>query len=578
MEKGTSENRIRHSLRVLRPLFWWLIVVLVLFGIRTHQRLLEKTQLTFSVSLQGQAIDAAATVDGKPVFSGQNISLGSHIFAVRHPKAESFSTNLFIWYGEHNLGDLVLKRGMGTLSVSANPAAVFIDIRGPEFSLKLTNSTGTTITVPTDRYRVEAQYSHWQQAGEVIVFPNAPGTWTFAPRFGVLQMSCGRSGASFQLQGADGRLIEAGELPSVITELPEGSYKLIAQHHGHQRERRVEVNAGVSNNFEVEFVYGTAVFETVPEGATVRSENGDLGTTPLRLSELEPGVWTFGLRREGYEPVLTKLEIVGNQTSTLRTNLVNTTYLGAVNRARRYLAAGDYETAVAAATDALQVKPNDADAITLQKEALGQKSLRRAETLGKQGDYIGGIKELELTLQSLPDNEEAKQLERLRQERLALPKQIFDSSIAREVGSNLYETHELKTSKPSEQARAAIMDQLKSGAPNFKVTRHISPTPETFLIEASQEFSGGSRWCLIVGGQTKDDETRIYFKVLESKKDSFMHQNVGSLFGTAPTKYVDIDPTQSQLSDKLKNQIADGVSNVTARIQQAIGLAPGENQ
>jgi len=123
MEKsGTPEKRVRHPLRILRPLFWWLILVLALYGIRTHQRLMEKTRLDFTVTLQGQPhFEASTTFDGKPMVSGQKISLGNHTFAVTLPKAEPFSTNMFVWYGGHDFGTIDLKRTMGTLSVSADP-------------------------------------------------------------------------------------------------------------------------------------------------------------------------------------------------------------------------------------------------------------------------------------------------------------------------------------------------------------------------------------------------------------------------------------------------------------------------
>ena len=115
--------------------------------------------------------------------------------------------------------------------------------------------------------------------------------------------------------------------------------------------------------------------------------------------------------------------------------------------------------------------------------------------------------------------------------------------------------------------------QLKSILPVFQIVRSET-TGEIFVIEATQNFSGGQRRCMIVGGQSKDDETQIYFKVVESKKVGFMDQPIGALVGAMPSKYTLIDPGQLQAGDKLKNQIAEGVSNVTARIQIAIGQTP----
>ena len=153
MEKSGKPKK-----HVLRPLLWWLILVLVLYGIRTHQRLMETTRIDFTVTMQGQPqYEASTTFDGKPIISGQKIPLGNHTFTVTLPKGEPFSTNLFVWYGDHNFGMIDLKRTMGTLSVTADPPAPFIFIRGPEWSVTLTNSSGLTTSVPTDQYSVESR-------------------------------------------------------------------------------------------------------------------------------------------------------------------------------------------------------------------------------------------------------------------------------------------------------------------------------------------------------------------------------------------------------------------------------------
>src|SRR5580693_6152994 len=115
MEK--QEKRFGQALGILRPLFWWLLLVLVLYGIRTHQRLMEQTSLVFSISLDGQPFPypVSVTLDGKPFGSGDKLSLFSHQFQINCSKTSSFATNLSIWYGRHDLGDIQLKRSMGAL-------------------------------------------------------------------------------------------------------------------------------------------------------------------------------------------------------------------------------------------------------------------------------------------------------------------------------------------------------------------------------------------------------------------------------------------------------------------------------
>jgi hypothetical protein len=168
---------------------------------------------------------------------------------------------------------------------------------------------------------------------------------------------------------------------------------------------------------------------------------------------------------------------------------------------------------------------------------------------------------------------EPEQIERQRKERLELPKKSFDAAMAYLEGADLFESHELKTEKSAVDTQTAIETELKSVPPPFKILRSET-TGEIFVIEAYQDFPGGARRCMIVGGQSKDDETQIFFKIVESKKVAFYNQPIGALMGTMPAKYTLIYPSDLQSSDKLKNQIIEGVSNVTARIQMAIGQTP----
>jgi hypothetical protein len=588
MDAPTSSGS-RGWVRGLRPIFYWLLLVLVLYGIRTHQRLMEKTRLNFSVSMQGQAIDATATFDGKPAFSGQNISLGNHTFVVTHPKGETFSTNLFIWYGEYNLGTIDLKRAKGILAVTADPPASLLSIRGPEWSVTLTNSPGLTATVPTDQYTVESRYAHWERADDITVNAGSTAAWRIAPRLGAVQLSCNQSNATFQLLTLNDRQLETGEFPSLITELPEGNYKLISQHHGHERNQMVAIKAGVTNDNPVEFLYGAAVLETEPAGASAQDGRGrDWGVTPLNLRELSPGTLQLTLHRAGYEPVPVLLTIIANETSTFRTNLISTGYTGAMKSARQYMGAADYNRALQATGDALVAKPDDAEAIALQREATGLGQLQHAKTLAATGDYINGGKELALALQSLPGNaeipqliadykqHEPEQIERLRVERLNRPKQVFDTALEIYMDANLFDEHELKTSKPAKEAASAIASALLYVQPTYKINVNNSPQPETYEIVGMQDVSGvlvasGLRRCIIVCGQTTDNETEILYKVLEygTKHNVSMP---GLLAFRDDVQYIPINPSKiTNMSDKLKAQLQAGVSNLTVRIQGAIG-------
>jgi hypothetical protein len=493
----------RRWTRGLRPLGWWFLLVLALYGIRTHQRLSEQTHLIFSVTLQGQPLlfGAATTLGGHPAISGQRIAIGWRKFVVTHPKGEAFSTNLFIWYGDHNLGKIDLKRTKGILAVTADPPAPLLTIRGSEWSVTLANSSGVTSSVPADQYVVETKYAHWERSDEVLVSAGSAVSWRIAPRMGAVQLSCNHSNTTFQLLTMDDQLLETGEFPSLIMELPEGNYKLVARHNSHQREQTVIIKAGATNVHLVEYAFGAAVLETEPPGASVRDDAGrEWGITPLSLPELTPGTRKVTLHRAGYERVPLSLEITVNQTLTFHTNLISTSYTGGMKSARQYMAAKDYEHALQVVCDALIAKPGDEDALTLQREATGLGKIQHAKIMAQQGDYIGAGKELTLALQSLPDNEEAKQLivefkphepaqiERERVERLNRGKKTFDALLKQYSDKDLFESHELKTTKPVKEVQANLLNWLKI-QPSFQIKKNASPAPETFEIEAVQELS-----------------------------------------------------------------------------------------
>ena len=124
---------------------------------------------------------------------------------------------------------------MGILTVTANPPADYLVIRGPEWSVTLTNSAGLTRTVPTDVYGIEVRYPHWQKNYTAGVYANQTAFCTIAPHFGGLQLGCNQADATFQMQDADGQWVANGNLPATVDGLPAGVYRLTATHHGHQR-------------------------------------------------------------------------------------------------------------------------------------------------------------------------------------------------------------------------------------------------------------------------------------------------------------------------------------------------------
>jgi hypothetical protein len=68
----------------------------------------------------------------------------------------------------------------------------------------------------------------------------------------------------------------------------------------------------------------------------------------------------------------------------------------------------------------------------------------------------------------------------------------------------------------------------------------------------------------------------ILFKILEYKTEAQIKFSIGNLLGTPlAVNYIPISESRlGELSDKLQARLNEGVTNVTARIQMAIGQTP----
>jgi len=544
MNAGTpTESRSGYWWRVLRPLVWWLLLVMVLLAVHQHQLALERTRIYFSASMNetNAVYDALVTLDGRQIGSGDKISLGSHHLTVTQPKAETFNTNFFAWYGRHDAGKINLNRATGTLKVMAEPAASVVTITGPAFALTLNESPGTNLTVPTDAYHVAAQYAHWSGTRDVLITAGNMASCNFSPHLGALSLSCNETGATYQVRDGNGNQIEDGRLPATVVGLPSGEYQVTVAYHNHQLVQTSLVAADTTNDVPFRFIFGAITFECVPPGATVYDRSGNrLGVTPLRLLELPPGPAEFNLQLNGYEDATVSADVTADQTNAVSTNLVSLQYLSAVRDARQYLAAGSYAGAVQAVGQALNAKPNDAIALALQAEASGHLNTER-----QQADA-----------------------ERRRVERLTRPRGAFDALCAQNPDAALFEEHQMTSRNPAKNVEIAIVQALQAAPMGFEIQSDASPQPDTYEVTAQQTFSlgilgGTERICLLVVGQTNDDETQILFKVVEYQ---IQHTIVNF---QDEKQLIPVHPSRMQMNDLLQTRVRDGVRDVTERIQKA---------
>ena len=247
--------------------------------------------------------------------------------------------------------------------------------------------------------------------------------------------------------------------------------------------------------------------------------------------------------------------IVADQTTTTRTNLLSVRYGQAVREARQYLEAGNNEGAVAAAVEALVIRPDDAVALALQATVTDNlKAARQRADAEKQRAEAERLR-AEAARQSL--------------ERLKRPRMVFDALCNLHPDASLFAEQELKTTKPAKDVELAIVQSLQAAPNGFEISRRQSPRPETYEIISQQVFSlgilgGTERLCLLVVGQTKDDETQILFKVLEYQ---IQHTIVNF---QDQKQLIPMHPSRMQMTEINQQHVQAGVQMVMERIQAAL--------
>ena len=396
------------------------------------------------------------------------------------------------------------------------------------------------MTVPADAYVIRAEYPHWSQTQKTTVFDRQSASCIFSPQYGALHLTCNRTGATYQLF-ANEQMVDSGILPATIADLPSGLYQITVTYNNRQLQKSVFLKANVTNEVPVDFVLGAARLVTDPAGVSVETMNGSyLGQTPLDVPDLPPQPVQFRLSKPGYEPATVWVDIVADQTTTGRTNLINTRYLNSMKAARQSLAAANYESAAQAIGEALDAKPGDLDALALQNDANAHLSA-----------------------------------ERQRQEQLKRPRQAFNSLCAQYPDARLFTEYGFKTSMAAKEISAAIAKSLEEYPQGYEIKGSRTPQTETYETVAQQTFSlgilgGSERICLLVVGQTKDDETQILFKVLEYQVQHVLQVN-GLLNAQDEKKLIPINSTRMQMTDVLQARVREGVQNVSNKIKQVIG-------
>src|SRR5688572_12008951 len=120
--------------KVFRPLLCWFIVSMLLLTWRHHQQQERSASIVFSVSIEGRPGNSLYTVtlNQRSFETADHSGLGRKKLFIQAKDADLFVTNVFVWYGGRNLGNITLPRSRGTLSLDITPRALHLEVTNNE--------------------------------------------------------------------------------------------------------------------------------------------------------------------------------------------------------------------------------------------------------------------------------------------------------------------------------------------------------------------------------------------------------------------------------------------------------------
>lgn len=514
--------------KVFRPLLGWFVVSLILLLWRNHQQQEQEATIQFSLSLEGRAGRPLyrAELNDIPFEAGGHSGLGRKQLRIEARDAEPFETNVFVGYGGKNLGHIRLVRSRGGLELKAVPKAERVHIEGTETNHAFTQFSNQSISLPTGRYKVRADFTRLTVEREVDIVANRIRTLTIDPDLTQLSLRSNPMNAEFELQSLSTKSVNVrSNTPLLITELPAGEYLLRIWREEYEKTVPVRLNPAGTNVLLVEFDYANATINSLPPGARVRDEKRNLGTTPVSLT-LPTGVHRLAVAKDGFVTTNLALSLLANEERTIEVTLISEAYVAAIERARHASSGfnADLDQALAAVNSALQTKPDDGAALALKQSITFQRHLRDAREfrstrqIGRALDEVAsalklkGADENALALKRELEKEQHTAAEAQAKARRERPRQVFEEAVQRLHQHDLFPAHESKFTGQVSEVRAKIMTALAK-SPEWSVTLLDKKDDEVVVLQADIKSLGSRQNAVLVIGQTAENEVVVHWKL-----------------------------------------------------------------
>lgn len=358
----SEEKRARKRKIVLFSLF---SLVAIASAVYFHFQWLEKTTLTFNITLDGNPLPGdkipVISLDGKSFAIGDKIGLGSHKLNVAVKNAEPIEKTFRAFYGPKDLGTLSLTSEKGGLNLLSDPVNAEFELSDSSGVKKQGNLPAAIDGIPVGTYRLIVSRKGWSISTSIAISHNVITTNHTEFPYGSLTISSMPTGMIISTNG-----VQVGITPMTFSEIKPAQFTVSVSDGENEQVETISVGPKKAVKKEFVFQYGKIQLSTTPPGATVYRKQKKIGKTPLTLDHLLVNEESLQLSLEGYAETNISVQVENEVIIKKEINLTNLAYVLAIKRAREALKAGQLTEARTLTAEAMSLETNGLAAMELQ--------------------------------------------------------------------------------------------------------------------------------------------------------------------------------------------------------------------
>lgn len=290
----------------------WVCVVVLILAAAFHYALLTTTTLSMvltpsgDTSLVESGVDilwngrVVQTVKG-PVRIETSVTfdcphLGDGTLEVQSADFDPVKRTIRISYGENRAGVFILPRSMQVLSVECDAPDVAVTVRKGVETIREFKGTAS-LRLPTGTYVVRAEKGFSSRQETVRVESSRIASVNMAMPRGLLRLSGRPAASTYTLRRGARVVVDNGQLPASLSDLPEGDYVITFVFQGETIARETTVAAGRISEMIGILPFGGISISTTgsrhePTFALRRSGSQAIessGTAPATIQEVHAG-------------------------------------------------------------------------------------------------------------------------------------------------------------------------------------------------------------------------------------------------------------------------------------------------